>query len=518
MIRDLVNGAPETASRINSRTDICIVGAGAAGIVLAVELVRLGKTVTLLEGGGNDIEDESQDPYRSELAGLPHSGIHSGRFRAKGGTTTRWGGQILEYDEADFELRSWVAGSGWPFRRSELTPYYEQALALEGMNGVLRKDDDVWRAIGESTPQFDELEPYFTRWTPETNFALVHRPALEENPALTLWLHANAVELILDGERATGVRAKTLTGVEAVFTADEYVFCLGTIESSRFFLQPREGGLPWNRSGLLGKNYQDHIDSNAATIVPHRPARFHELFDNIFLNGFKYHPKLRLEHTVQQRLQTLNAGGTMIFESDADETLGRIKGTVKHLLRGRFGALKRNEVASVFGNLPLLARQTWRYSVAHRAYNPPDATIMLRVHCEQEPVNASSITLAESRDALGVLRTRLDWRISDTEIATIRAYTEVVRKSLAGLADVIPDGDLMNDPVAYISRCDDSYHHMGGMRMAATEGKGVVDPDLRLNGTKNVFVCSGAVYPTSGYSNPTHTLLALAVRLAQHLS
>src|ERR1700722_19762566 len=139
MIRDLLKDKPETSPRAN----VCIVGAGAAGILLAVELLRLGKSGTLLEGGGQEIEEASQDPYRSEVVGLPHAGVHIGRFRAKGGTTTRWGGQILEFDEADFKKRDWVAGSGWPFKRSELTRYYARAMELEGLGGALRNDDDV---------------------------------------------------------------------------------------------------------------------------------------------------------------------------------------------------------------------------------------------------------------------------------------------------------------------------------------------------------------------------------------
>ncbi len=76
---------------------------------------------------------------------------------------------------------------------------------------------------------------------------------------------------------------------------------------------------------------------------------------------------------------------------------------------------------------------------------------------------------------------------------------------------------MTGDP-SFIARCDDSNHHMGGMRMGSSAAAGVVDPDLLLYGTSNVYVCSSAVFPTSGFSNPTHTLLALAVRLAEHLS
>ncbi|MEO8735987.1 MAG: GMC family oxidoreductase [Edaphobacter sp.] len=497
--------------------DICIVGAGAAGIVLAVDLARRGKNVLLLEGGGSEIEEASQDPYSSELAGLPHRGIHTGRFRAKGGTTNKWGGQILELDALDFEERPGIDDSGWPFPKSELTPYYERALAFEGLVKVTRKDEAVWREIGETTPFFSSLEPYFSRWCPEPNFARLHGPTIDEHPGITLWLHANAVEPLLEGETMRGLRCRTLTGVEAVFRANRFIFCLGGIESSRFFLQPRAGGLPWNNSGLLGKHFQDHIDCNAATIEPIDAPRFHRLFDNIFSRGFKYHPKLRLAPAEQAVHGTLNVAATMAFISDADETLAQLKTTAKNLLRGRTKEIGAADLSFAARHLPLIVRQSLRYKFQHRAYNPPEARIALRVHCEQQPTSRSSIALTDKRDALGLLRTRLDWQISERELAAIRQYVQVATKSLAGLAHVHPNDDLMSGSSDFLARCDDSNHHMGGMRMSASAANGVVDPNLRLHGLNNAYVCSSAVFPTSGFSNPTHTLLALAVRLGEYL-
>ena len=511
MIRDLEQGEPEPGAI----ADVCIVGAGAAGIVLALELLRQGKTVTLLEGGGPDVEERSQEPYRSEIAGMPHNGIHTGRFRAHGGTTNRWGGQILELDELDFAERDWVPGSGWPFAKETLAPYYERALALEGLGNVLRKDADVWGALRLGMPRFEGLEPYCSRWCPEPQFAILHRQTLTTHPALTVWLHANAVELMLDGDKAAGVRCRTLGGREAAFRAAEYVFCLGAIESSRFFLQPREGALPWNESGLLGRHFQDHVDTNGAEVIPKARVRFHEAFDNIFYGGFKYHPKVRLAAGLQQQMQTLNVAGTMYFISDVDEQLMALKGTAKNVLRGRLGEVKPAELAGMAANLPLLARQAWRFGVQHRAYNPVAGKIMLRLHCEQEPLGRSSIRLADERDSLGMLRTRLDWQVSGTEVDTMQRYVEVARTSLAGLAEIVPDAGMM---AGEMPRLDDSNHHMSGMRMAVSERDGVVAPDLRLHGTRNVFICSSAVFPTSGFSNPTHTLLALAVRLADRLA
>ena len=394
-------------------------------------------------------------------------------------------------------------------------------MELEGLGDTQRDDREVWKRLGQPQPEFAGLIPYFSRWCPEPNFARLHAATLESHPGLEIWLHANAVELLLDADRATGVHCRTLSGTEATFHAEQYVFCLGAIESSRFFLQPRSGqgpeDLPWNSSGLLGRHFQDHIDANVAEVKPHDPARFHDLFDNVFLDGLKYHPKLRLARAVQSEHQTLNVAATIAFVSDTDETLASLKTTAKHLLRGRLGQVSGADLARMAANLPLLMRQSYRYAVQHRAYNPPDAKIMLRIHCEQEPLGQSSITLSNDSDSLGLLRTCLDWRISGHEIETIRTYVQVASAALQGVAEILPDPDLMAANPAFLTLCDDSNHHMGGMRMASSENEGIVDPSLRLHGTLNAYVCSAAVFPTSGYSNPTHTLLALAVRLAEHL-
>ena len=498
------------------RADVCIVGAGAAGIVLAAELVRMGKRVLLLEGGGAAIEAASQEPYASEVTGLPHRGVHTGRFRAQGGTTTKWGGQILELDASDFEAREWVSGSGWPFAKAELTPYYAKALAMEGLSGVLRADAAVWKRLGMAEPEFDTLISYLSRWCPEPNFALLHRETLQ-GESVAVWLHANVVAMEMEGETVRGVRCRTLSGREARFTAERFIFCLGAIESSRFFLQPREGALPWNESGLLGRHFQDHIDCNAAEVRPLDERRFHALFDNIYLDGYKYHPKIRMAVESAREGKSLNAGATMAFASDADEQMAETKTTARKLLRGGAREVRAGDVWSAVKNLPLLGRQVWRYKRAHRAYNPADARIMLRVHCEQEPTSASSVSLSSERDALGMLRTRLEWRISEMEQRTILQFAQIAKKELAGVAEVKLDAELEAGDAAFRLRCDDSNHHMGGMRMAAASSAGVVDTNLRLFGTSNCYVCSSAVFPTSGYSNPTHTILALALRLAEHL-
>lgn len=520
MIRDLLTDAPGP----DDHADVCVIGAGAAGISLALELTRLGQRVVLLEAGGRAVEESLQEPYGSEVTGHEHRGIHIGRFRALGGTTQRWGGQILELDREDFEPRAWVTGSGWPITKEELAPHYKRALAMEGVDRALARDEEVWRALGLPAPSFSELEPYFTRWCPEPSFARLHGGSLEASPEPAVWLHATVTELILEGERVRGVRVQAsgdpgagLDRKETIFRAEAFVFCLGTIECVRFFLQPRAGGLPWNRSGLLGRHFQDHIDVNVATVSPRNRQRFAEIFDNVFLGGYKYHPKLRLSATVQERTESLNCALTVTFASGHDESLEGLKSTAKHLLHGRWAQVSWRDSLRMAAHAPLLARQSWRYARQHRVYNPPDATVRLRVHCEQEPEGESSIRLGEERDSSGLLRTRLDWRIGGRELKSVRTLARVAAASLDCVAQVNTLPALEGDDLL-TAACDDSNHHMGGMRMAARESEGVVSTDLRVFGTRNAYVCSGAVFPSSGFSNPTHTVIALAMRLAQHIS
>src|SRR5580700_3997756 len=95
-------------------TDICIVGAGAAGITIAKEFIGTRYKVLVLESGGFEREAQTQELYDSEVVGLPHVSIHDGRIRILGGTTTLWGGQALRFDAFDMQHRSWVPQSGWP--------------------------------------------------------------------------------------------------------------------------------------------------------------------------------------------------------------------------------------------------------------------------------------------------------------------------------------------------------------------------------------------------------------------
>jgi choline dehydrogenase-like flavoprotein len=507
-----------------SHASVCIVGAGAAGISLAVELAQLRVNVILLESGGLRQEPETQALYNSEVSGHRHEGVHAGRFRVFGGSTTQWRGQIRELDPEVFDTRSWIPGSGWPFLKSELTPYYRRAVEIEGLSTALLDDASVWKALRVPEPDFGgAVTPYFTRWCLETDFTRIFGATLTDNPHITICLHANVSEIVLNGngDAIARLRCDTLTGRNFTFSADSYVFCLGGIETARLLLQPIAGATcpPWNATGLVGRFFQDHIDATVAEVLPRNRRQLHRWFDNAYRGPVKYHPKLKLAAAEQKRLGCLSIGATFEFHGKGDESRREFCDAARYLKRGILGLGRAARLVRRLPDAGLLVRQAIRFKLQGRAFNQDDAGIFLHVHCEQAPNTESRITLTSDRDVLGMFRCRLDWRVSDLEIATIRHFIATLGEAFKhDFADVTPFPDLEQGGPGLLARLGDNYHHMGATRMACSSRDGVVDPNLRLFGTRNGYVCSSSVFPASGFSNPTHTIVALAVRLAEHLA
>lgn len=505
--------------------DVCVVGAGAAGIVLAVQLLRAGRSVALIESGAHSYEASTQALYQGKVTGQAHTGIHEGRFRTWGGTTTRWGGQILELEPIDFARRDWVPNSGWPFAKEELTQHYETALRLEGLGSVVRNDAEVWRGCGTSAPDAGkDLETYLTRWCPEPDFARLHGRELAQAETLTTVLHANLFDVCVDSEQAAQhAEFRSLNGHTAIVRAQQYVLAIGAIETSRILLhmaaRSADDAARWNPNDLVGRGFQDHVDCEVARMVPHDRARFLRMFGNVLLRGLKYQPKVRLSAAAQERLRVLNVATSIDIQDASGEIAASIKATAKRILRRAWSQLDAAQIGNLLRHLPLLLRQSWSYAVHHRVYSDTAAEIALRVHCEQRPDTVSRVGLTDEVDALGMRRIALDWQISAVELDTMRAFTRTVQQQFSDrrIAALEPVFD-WNDDAAFRAHCDDGLHHMGGAVMSIDPAAGVVDADLRMHTVPNVSLCSAAVFPTGGYSNPTHTLLALAVRLAHRLS
>lgn len=514
----------ESGVALPEHADVLVIGSGPVGILLTIALARAGRRVILAECGGRAFEARSQDLNLATVAGRPHKGVWEGRGRVLGGTSTLWGGQLIPFREIDFKARPWLDLPAWPIGRTDLASHFEQASRMLGLPLVDDDDSVVWQSLGIPRPDFgDELDLVVTKWLKQPNLARHFTSELKTHPNITVLAHACAVGFQNEGATVTGVPIRSPGGREAVLRCGQIVVANGTIEASRLMLASalRNPELPWAGNRWVGLGFQDHLDIAAASVEPIDKRGFDDIFDNIFIKGYKYNPKVMLASAVQEARQVTNVAAGMQFHSSLSEHLGNIKIFL--------GALRSGSAPENWRELPrhmiALAKVWWplvkRYLRDNRMFNPADGGIRLHVHCEQRPLDTSRVTLdMNHHDANGMPRTRLEWQVDGREIETVALFCEKVaaRFAASGLARVIVDPDIAARDPAALDRAQDTNHHCGGLRMAAAPDRGVVDANLKVFGTDNLFVAGAAVFPSSSFANPTFTAMALALRLADHLA
>lgn len=509
------------------RADICIVGAGAAGIAIALEFIGTRYDVLVLEGGGLEAEVDSQKLYDSEVVGLPHVGVHEGRARVFGGTTTLWGGQALRFDAFDFEPRSWVPHSGWPVDREELDPFYDRAERLLRL-GPQASYDELCSSFRTVPPAFDaaKLRMECSRWSPRPNFGKAYRKQIHNAPHVSVLLHANATSVVTNpaATAVDNIEFRTLTGKTGSVTARAYVICCGGLETARLLLlsdrvEPRGVG---NRYDLVGRYFQDHIHIRYGNILTADRKKLQNAFESFYRNGLKYFPVIALSRELRQRKQLLSIHGTCSFEHGADsptmalKTLFKAATAQRYPSPGEFRRLAR-DAASGPGEAAALA---YRFYAQKRSGTPRRGPVFIGAQTETAPNADSRVTLGETRDRLGLRRLQLDWRLGELERRTLAEFIRVVSGEFerVGLGTFdLEQAAILADPLAWVSMAHDSAHHMGTARMHDRPQLGVVDRHCRVHGLENLYIGSSATFPTSARSNPTLTILALCLRIADRL-
>lgn len=513
----------DTASPLSA--DICIIGSGAAGVALAREFIGSKQTVLVLEGGGGRHEPRTHELYRSHVVGLPHTGIHEGRARTLGGTTTLWAGQALPLCPIDFEARSWVPRSGWPLNFEDLQPFYRRAEAVMQLP-TQTYDERAWPEGGTSPPDYDRsvMRPCFSQFAREPNFAKMYAEELRAAPNVRVILHANAIALNTDpmGQTVTGVSVRSLSGKSATVTARVYLVCCGGIETARLLLASpgADGRGVGNQHDLVGRYFQDHIHVIAAPIQTTNRKRLAKLYAPFKRDGIKFLPRFVASEELQRREHILNASGDVTYPPEGDSPVE----AAKDLLRAIRQPELRSRAGRAFGAIARrpdkLAVAAFRHYVSRQSAADTSGTPYLGIAIEQEPNPESRVYLGEETDELGMRRTVLDWRLTARDRRTVEVFARAAAKELErlGLGCVdLADFALPEDLHELGKRIHDAYHHIGTARMSDDPNTGVVDKNLRVHGVDNLYVASSAVFPTGGFSNPTLTILALCTRLSDHL-
>lgn len=507
------------------RDAVVVVGSGAAGIALALTLGDRGRPVVLLESGGDvkslgSIED-SAHLNEGVLEGQFFGGLQQGRARVLGGTTQLWDGQCMRLHDIDFCNRPWVPRSGWPLSVSDLDAHYaaaEEWLDVSGRGYA----EDRWSDYPQLPPLHwnpDHLLHTFTEYSRQPYLGTKHRDRLARHADVRVLVHATVGQVHVKDDQVCHVEILDTSGRRARIDAKTVVLAAGTIENTRLLqLSDPDGlGLGLGREHT-GSYLQDHPIIRTAEIFPTDYRVLQDRYVGLWKEKRRLFPKVRLSPKAQERHGLLDAAG--VFEHDHDRA--SLDAARRLLLAARKGKRPPNsakDVALASRAAPAILRAFYRRNVKGLySFGGRPSHVWLQAWVEQAPKRERRVTLADSRDALGLRQPAVRWSCEPEELKTSRQLTRWISDDLSRLGVArVRELPTMTDDDTWRASVRDGFHPAGTTRMARNPQEGVVDTELQVHGVHGLFVVGGSVFPTSGYGNPTLTIVALALRLAEHL-
>ncbi|MEO8422491.1 MAG: GMC family oxidoreductase [Actinomycetota bacterium] len=548
-------------------TDLCIIGAGAAGITLAREFIGSSVRVALLESGGEGFDSQTQSLYEGPVTGLPYFPLDTPRLRYFGGTTNHWAGVCRPFDNADFESREWVPFSGWPITVTDLDAYYPRA------QEVVQLTSDQWDTAGwvgrdryaplpllgdRVLTRVDQIVPPDKR-----RFSDLYGDELKAATNVTVYLEANVTEVQIDevGTAATGVSVATLTGNRFAVSARVIVLAVGGIDNARLLLASNSwfpNGIG-NQNDLVGRFFLEHPRFVAGVVAPTDPNLSIAFYQEHIVDGTIIQPRLAISRETQEaegladvqiRIDPVHDAALERAANSADvEHLKALRDALQGKGAGDIGQDISNVVSDLMtwhrftvpgAPIPIpypdvmgtVMRATPREKqslipgllgdIAGFLYtrvegNLPLDSLLLTARFEPAPNPESRVTLVRELDEVGMPRAELDWQLSASDRHAVRRSMEIVGAEFgsAGLGRVriLFEEEGSEWPADLAG----GFHHMGTTRMSDDPKQGVVDRDCRVHGMSNLYVAGSSVFTTGGSSNPTMLIVALALRLADRL-
>jgi choline dehydrogenase-like flavoprotein len=277
---------------------------------------------------------------------------------------------------------------------------------------------------------------------------------------------------------------------------------------------------PWSGASGLGRGFMDHVQVDAGQVEVLDRRAFHACFDTLYAGAMKHQPRLKLSASAQRRRQVGGVAAHFEFHSRHETALQDAKVFIRGLLGGRLAGSPVKNLQALASAAAVGWPMAMRYLRDGRMYNPADRGVTLRLSAEQRPLATSRLELTAARDAAGTPVPAMTWDVEAEALETMAVFGEAVDAGLqrAGLARIRLDPRLAGRDPGFLDRVGDAYHQMGMARMSASPAEGVVGPDLRVHGTANLYVAGAAVFPSSGFENPTFTAIALGLRLAERLA
>ncbi|MDA8708221.1 GMC family oxidoreductase [Hellea sp.] len=503
--------------------DICVIGAGVAGQTFACALKGTNLKVVLLESGDKDFRRDTEQLSDGQNLGFDYYDLKTSHLRMFGGTAAIWGGRCAELDDIDFEKRDFLPHSGWPVTKSDLDPYYAEAFDQLG----LERPVGLWEKLGQTRPPFDTEKIEAGLWVFDEKgerFAATDQPCLEH---CDIVLNATVTEIAKsENGEVHSVTARSLKDTVMTVKAKTFVLAAGAIQSARLLLAA--GGGLGNQHDQLGRYFMEHPHARGGEVITDNVARALTLLPRALRRkGKRYAAYMRPSEDFQREEGILNTSLSLTLrrrEGEKMESYRSAVGKLKHDLPSSRLWRQLYHGAKALAVRGLEATDPWS-SVLNHKLSGGKTGIFAVIRAEQSPNPDSRVLLSEERDELGMPKANLDWQLQEIDRYSVRRLMETLKDEFTrlGFGDVKPSEWLYDSSTLWKSdplisaHPIGGYHHMGGLRMSAAPKHGVVDANCRVHNSPNLYVAGSSVFPTGGWANPTITIMALALRLADHL-
>lgn len=531
--------------------DVCIVGAGAAGIAIALSLSGRGLSIILIESGFFDEDERTQNLYSGEVADEKlHSPPDKYRQRRLGGSTAIWGGRCMPFDPIDFEQRDYVPESGWPISYEDLAQYYPLANAILEAGDFEYNADEVFdslqnpmfKGFSSDTLRTNSLE----RFSCPTNMGTRYKKHLVLAKDINVILGANCLPIKLkdDGTEVETLEIAGLEGSRVFISARQVVLATGGIEVARLLLASNSvssNGIG-NEFDLVGRYYQCHIAGNVGTLTINGPTSNVRHGYEISPEGIYCRRRLCLTEEEQRRVSATNMVARLHFPRivDPSHKNGVLSGLflAKNFISYEYGKRLNdgpksdlllyfkhllNIITDPLDTIAFLYHWLSKRTLAERKF--PSVILRnktnrfsLEVHSEQIPNAESRIKLTDTHDELGMPKVHIDWKYLPEDIESVRKTLDVFTAEFAksGIGQFTYDQITLEEDLTRFGAY--GGHHVGTARMGNDPKSSVVDSNCRVHSVQNLYIASSAVFPTSSQANPTLTIAAISLRIADHIA
>ncbi|MDV2996892.1 MAG: Oxygen-dependent choline dehydrogenase [Chroococcidiopsis sp. SAG 2025] len=531
---------------ISLEVEVCIVGGGPAGIALAREFANQKFQVCLLESGGCKLEQDIQSLADGKVIGDPYPNLSESRCRQFGGTAHIWGSPIgykqsgfrcLPLDKIDFEQREWLPYSGWPFTRFDLDPFYQRAHQVCQLGAFTYNVED-WEKTSarQLTLRSDRFMTTISQYASRSIFTNDYQEQIGKASNITTLLHATVVEIETDEVAKSVTRLRVVCSQDKQFWISAKVFVLATggIENARLLLlsnRVQKTGLG-NQNDLVGRFFMERRQISCGMLLPYSRRFFDRtnLYDICNVKGVPVMALVTPSENLMHREQLLNFGAQLLLtpEHYQREAIRSLKTLLMSISDAKLPKNMLKQLSSVITGSDYIAAATFwavirqlpglqRGYLSYLNYEKRRFSMLEVVsQFEQAPDPNNRVVLSHERDRLNQNKAEVHWRLNEIDLYTIERVKKIWAEEIAQAE--IGKFQLAEEPkFEKLALYRPSCHHMGTTRMHDNPRQGVVNADCRVHGIDNLYIAGSSVFPTSGYANPTLTIIALAIRLADHI-